>query len=105
MFPRFSSTLATSMGRLGCASWAYSTLSTTTVRRSFDEDSAMTTPPIKTLFTSDIHRRIEEVIKVDQTDEEILLEEIGEYVVTDAIRSHYTRIFESYSETPNRPHE
>jgi len=65
----------------------------------------MTTQPIKTLFASDIRRRIEEVIKVDQTDEDILREEIDEYVVTDSIRSHYTRIFEAYGETPNRPHE
>ena len=64
-----------------------------------------TTTPIKTLFATDIHRRIEEVIKVDQTDEEIVLDEINEYVVTDAIRSHYTDIFEAYRETPNRPHE
>lgn len=66
----------------------------------------MTTPtPIKTLFANDIHRRIEEVIKVDQTDEEIIRDEINEYVVTDAIRSHYTSIFDAYRETPNKPHE
>jgi hypothetical protein len=64
-----------------------------------------TTQPIKTLFANDIDRRIEEVIKVDQTDDEILREEINEYVVTDAIRSHYTGIYEAYSETPNKPHE
>src|SRR5438128_10358501 len=87
------------------ASWAWWMRSTTTVRRSFDGDLHMTTQPIKTLFASDIHRRIEEVIKVDQTDEEILREEIDEYQVTDSIRSHYTRIFEAYGETPNRPHE
>ena len=47
----------------------------------------MTAPQtIKTLFANDIHRRIEEVIKVDQTDEEIIRDEIDEYVVTDAIR-------------------
>lgn len=66
----------------------------------------MTTPtPIKTLFANDIHRRIEEVIKVDQTDEEIVRDEINEYVVTDAIRSHFTQILEAYRETPNKPHE
>ncbi len=65
----------------------------------------MTTQPIETLFASDIRRRIEEVIKVDQTDDNILCEEIDEYVVTDAIRSHYTRIFEAFRETPNKPHE
>jgi hypothetical protein len=63
------------------------------------------TQTIKTLFASDIERRIEEVIKVDQTDEEILCGELDEYVVTDALRSHYLSIFEAYSETPNKPHE
>jgi hypothetical protein len=65
----------------------------------------MTDEPIKGLFANDIHRRIEEVIKVDQTTDDILREEIGEYVVTDAIRSHYTDIFDAYRETPNKPHE
>lgn len=60
---------------------------------------------IKALFSSDIHRRIEEVIKVDQTDEEIIRDEIDEYVVTDAIGRHYSEIFEAYRETPNKPHE
>jgi hypothetical protein len=65
----------------------------------------MTTQYIKALFANDIHRRIEEVIKVDQTDEEILRDEINEYVVTESIRSHYTNIFDAYRETPNKPHE
>ncbi len=64
-----------------------------------------TTQPIKTLFANDIHRRIEEVIKVDQNDEEIIRDEINEYVVTEAIRAHYTNIYDAYQETPNKPHE
>src|SRR5437016_6223811 len=103
--PLSSSILALWTAPQAFASWACWMRSTTIVRRSFDEDILMTTRPIKTLFASDIHRRIEEVIKVDQTDEEILREEIDEYVVTDSIQSHYTRIFEAYSETPNKPHE
>src|SRR5215813_11505793 len=94
------------MGLRGCASWECSTPSITTVRRSSDEDPPMTTSlSIKTLFATDIHRRIEEVIKVDQTDEEILREEIGDYIVTDAIKRHYREIFDRYAETPNKPHE
>ena len=65
----------------------------------------MANEPIKSLFANDIHRRIEEVIKVDQTTDDILREEINEYVVTDAIRSHYTSIFDAFRETPNKPHE
>lgn len=64
-----------------------------------------TPPPIKTLFANDIHRRIEEVIKVDQTDEEVIRDEISEYVITDAIRAHYVNILETYRETPGKPHE
>ena len=41
---------------------------------------------IRNLFSSDITRRIEEVIKVDQTNEEIIRDEIDEYVVTDVER-------------------
>lgn len=65
----------------------------------------MTIQSIKNLFANDIHRRIEEVIKVDQTSDDILRDEINEYVVTDAIRSYYTNIFDAYRETPNKPHE
>ncbi|MCA9642338.1 MAG: BREX system P-loop protein BrxC, partial [Myxococcales bacterium] len=61
--------------------------------------------PIKELFANDIYRRIEEVIKVDQTDEQLIRDEIAEYVVTDAIAAHYSHIFRSYDETPNKPHE
>ncbi len=60
---------------------------------------------IGSLFASDIRRRIEEVIKVDQTDDQILNDEIAEYVVTDAIRRHYTDVVEKYAETPGKPHE
>ena len=60
---------------------------------------------IGALFASDIRRRIEEVIKVDQTDDQVLRDEIHEYVVTNAIRSHYVEVLERYGETPNKPHE
>lgn len=60
---------------------------------------------IESLFAGDIRRRIEEVIKVDQTDEDVIAEEISEYVVTGAIRKHYASILERYHETPNKPHE
>jgi len=60
---------------------------------------------IKDLFASDVNRRIEEVIKVDQTDADILVGEIDEYVATDSIRRSYTGILDRYFETPNKPHE
>ena len=60
---------------------------------------------IKDLFANDISRRIEEVIKVDQADEQIIRDELAEYVVTDSIRGHLTEVLESYWETPKKPHE
>lgn len=59
--------------------------------------------PIKDLFASKIDREIEEVIKVDQTDEEIVRSEIAEYVTTDAIAEHYEDILDAFAETPNKP--
>src|ERR1700726_2738343 len=87
------------------ASWGSWLPNTIIAPRYFDGNKHMTTQPIKTLFANDIHRRIEEVIKVDQTSDDILRDEINEYVVTYAIRSHYTNIFDAYRETPNKPHE
>lgn len=60
---------------------------------------------IRELFQGQIDRRIEEVIKVDQTDKQIIRDEIREYVPTESIKRHYTKIFDRYYETPNHPHE
>jgi hypothetical protein len=65
----------------------------------------MTAESIGSLFAKDISRRIEEVIKVDQTDEDVIGDEIAEYVITDSIRSHYDQILDRYWETPKKPHE
>jgi hypothetical protein len=65
----------------------------------------MSADKIRELFATDIGRNIEEVIKVDQDDEQIVREEIAEYVATDSIRSHFRTILERYWETPNKPHE
>ena len=60
---------------------------------------------IASIFANDITRQIEEVIKVDQTDADIIAAEIGEYVVTDAIKKHFVQVLEKYQETPQKPHE
>src|SRR5262249_27059350 len=65
----------------------------------------MTATNIRDLFATDIERNIEEVIKVDQTDEQLVREELAEYVATDSIRSHFRTILDRYAETPNKPHE
>src|ERR1035441_10446344 len=60
---------------------------------------------IASIFANDITRQIEEVIKVDQTDADIIAAEIDEYVVTDAIKKHFVQVLEKYQETPQKPHE
>jgi Family of unknown function (DUF6079) len=65
----------------------------------------MSTSHIKDLFASNVERPIEEVIKVDQNDEEIIKFEIDEYVVTDAISNHYESILDVFNETPNKPRD
>ncbi|MGV8080969.1 MAG: BREX system P-loop protein BrxC [Syntrophales bacterium] len=62
-------------------------------------------PFISDIFAQDVSRHIEEVIKVDQTDEQIISDEINEYIFTNAIRSSFSRILERYLETPNKPHD
>ena len=65
----------------------------------------MTNTHIKDLFANDVARPIEEVIKVDQNDEEIIKFEIDEYVVTDAIARYYADILDVFNETPNKPRD
>ena len=62
-------------------------------------------PAIKTLLAREADRNIEEVIKVDQTDQALIQDELREYVITDSILGHYLRILEKYNETPANPHE
>lgn len=60
---------------------------------------------IKELFALDIDRPMEEVIKVDQDDAQIVHDEITEYIVTDSILQHYLKTLRKYWETKNKPHE
>jgi len=60
---------------------------------------------IKELFALDIERPIEEVIKVDQDDAQIVHDEISEYIVTDAILAYYKEILNKYWETKNKPQD
>jgi hypothetical protein len=57
------------------------------------------------LFERKIDRRIEEVIKVDQADEDVVFNELTEYVVTPSIKNYFLEVLECYEETPRKPHE
>jgi len=60
---------------------------------------------IREIFRSPVDRRIEEVIKVDLTDEDTVAYELQEYVVTDHIRQEFQKVLDAYQETVHRPSE
>ena len=55
---------------------------------------------IATLFSGDVSRRIEEVIKVDQTSADVIASELDEYVATESIRRHFVDVLELYWSAP-----
>ena len=60
---------------------------------------------IKELLARPVALNIEEVIKVDQNDAEIIKGEIDEYVMTDSILNHFIEVLAKYDGTPANPHE
>ena len=57
------------------------------------------------LFEKPIDRTIEEVIKVDQTDESAVRTEIEEYIATDSIRDQFVEVYRELASGPARPRE
>ena len=60
---------------------------------------------IRDLFQKDIRRKIEEVIKVDQADEDTVKNELKEYIVTNPIKQHYIDVLEQYNAGRTEPSE
>ena len=57
------------------------------------------------LLARNLQQKIEEIIKVDQTDERSVYTEITEYVATDRIKSQYRDLFKAIAEAPADPSE
>ena len=60
---------------------------------------------IGSLIARDLDKRIEEIIKVDQADEQSVYTELTEYVATDRLREHYRTLLKAIAEAPGEPHE
>ena len=56
---------------------------------------------IRDMFIRDIEREISGVIKVGQTDEKKVYQELDEYVVTKEISKHLSKFYENYSKGIN----
>ena len=60
---------------------------------------------VKDLLERDLARPIEEIIKVDQTSEDVVYTEITEYVVTERIRDQYYRVLKAIADGKSEPSE
>ncbi|MCL2301622.1 MAG: BREX system P-loop protein BrxC [Firmicutes bacterium] len=58
---------------------------------------------IQSMFQRDINRDINGVIKVAQDDEQSLVQELGEYIITKELRRHFTTFFDNYSKAIDHP--
>ncbi len=54
---------------------------------------------IKDMFKDDIDRTINGVVQVEQEKEEVIKQEVKEYVVTSELKKHFTKFFNEYSES------
>ena len=60
---------------------------------------------IADLLKGDFRKPIEEIIKVNNTDEETVYTELTEYIATDRIKSEYERLFRAMADAPKTPNE
>lgn len=51
------------------------------------------------IFQDDINRKINGVVKVDQNEDDVLVQELEEYVITKDLKKHFITFFNSYSES------
>ena len=58
---------------------------------------------IKQLFTKDIERKINGVVKADQTENDIVFTELDEYVITKELAQHFEKFFEAYMPSVRDP--
>ena len=58
---------------------------------------------IQDMFREDIHRKINGVIKVDQDAEDVIEQEIREYVITRELKKHFISFFNYYASSFDEP--
>lgn len=58
---------------------------------------------IQDMFERDIDRNINGVIKIEQNDDEVIEQELAEYVVTNELRGHFATFFDAYERALDAP--
>ena len=56
---------------------------------------------IEQMFQEDINRKINGVVKVDQDTDDVLVQEIEEYVITKELKKHFITFFNNYGDSFN----
>lgn len=54
---------------------------------------------IEKMFQDDINRKINGVVKVDQNTEDVLVQELDEYVITKELKKHFITFFKNYGDS------
>ena len=54
---------------------------------------------IEQLFQKDINRKINGVVKVGQDRDDVLVQELDEYVITKDLKKHFITFFNNYGES------
>ena len=54
---------------------------------------------IQAMFKDDINRKINGVVKVDQKENDVLIQELNEYVITRELKKHFITFFSNYVES------
>lgn len=58
---------------------------------------------IREMFADDINRKINGVIKVDQATDDVIEQELNEYVITKELKKHFITFFNYYSDAFDEP--
>lgn len=58
---------------------------------------------IRDMFADDINRKINGVIKIDQAADEVIEQELNEYVITKELKKHFITFFNYYSDALDAP--
>lgn len=54
---------------------------------------------IQAMFKDDINRKINGVVQVDQKENDVLVQELSEYIVTEELKKHFATFFKNYTDT------
>jgi hypothetical protein len=55
------------------------------------------------MFADDINRKINGVIKVDQASDDVIEQELNEYVITKELKKHFITFFNYYGDAFEQP--